>query len=107
MRKNKGFWQGFVSCVLLAALVMGLAVHAGAAQRKEGKEKKTARQTVVTVERVEEKAAETKGAAVTEEKAKEIALKKAGSGAEVVECGLDRDDGRLVYELELRSGNWE
>ena len=44
---------------------------------------------------------------ITEAKAKEIALAKAPSGATVVKCKLDRDDGRYVYEIEMRSGNME
>jgi len=43
-------------------------------------------------------------AAITEAKAKEIALAKAPVGATVVKCELDWDDGVLVYELELRYG---
>ena len=41
---------------------------------------------------------------ITAEKAKEIALAKAPAGAVVVKCELDRDDGRYVYEIEMRSG---
>ena len=44
---------------------------------------------------------------ITAEKAKEIALAKAPSGTTVVKCELDEDDGRLVYELELRNGRTE
>ena len=44
---------------------------------------------------------------ISEEKAKSIALAKAPSGATVVKCELDQDDGRYVYELELRSGRTE
>lgn len=40
-------------------------------------------------------------------RAREIALSRAGSGAAVVKCELDQDDGRTVYELELRSGRME
>lgn len=40
------------------------------------------------------------------EKAKTIVLEKA-PGAQVKELKLDRDDGRAVYEGELRNGNWE
>lgn len=40
-------------------------------------------------------------------KAKEIALKRAPSGAQVVKCELDRDDGRYVYEVELKKGRTE
>lgn len=41
---------------------------------------------------------------ITADKAKEIALAKAPAGAVVVKCELDRDDGRYVYEVEMRSG---
>lgn len=41
------------------------------------------------------------------ERAKEIALERAPSGARVVRCELDRDDGRTVYEVELRDGRME
>lgn len=41
---------------------------------------------------------------ITAEKAREIALAKAPAGAVVVKCELDRDDGRYVYEIEMRSG---
>lgn len=44
---------------------------------------------------------------ISEARAKEIALAKAPSGATVVKCKLDRDDGRYVYEIEMRSGNME
>lgn len=44
---------------------------------------------------------------ITEEKAKEVALAKAPAGATVVKCKLDRDDGRYVYEIEMRSGYME
>ena len=37
------------------------------------------------------------------EKAKSIALEKA-PGATVVKCKLDREDGRMVYEVEARDG---
>lgn len=41
---------------------------------------------------------------ISEARAKEIALADAPAGAIVVKCKLDRDDGRMVYEVELRSG---
>lgn len=44
---------------------------------------------------------------ITAEKAKSIALGRAPSGATVVKCQLDRDDGRAVYEVEMRSGRME
>lgn len=44
---------------------------------------------------------------ITEAKAKEIALAKAPAGTTVVKCELDRDDGRYVYEVEMRNGNME
>ena len=40
-------------------------------------------------------------------KAQEIALGRAPAGAKVVKCELDRDDGRYVYEVELREGRTE
>lgn len=43
---------------------------------------------------------------ISEEQAREIAQKRA-PGAQIVKCKLDRDDGRLVYELELREGRTE
>ena len=47
------------------------------------------------------------GKVISAEKAKSIALNRAPSGATVVKCQLDRDDGRTVYEVELRSGRME
>ena len=44
---------------------------------------------------------------ITETRAKEIALAKAPSGVTVVKCQLDFDDGRYVYEIEMRSGRTE
>ena len=44
---------------------------------------------------------------ISADKAKEIALAKAPAGAVVVKCELDRDDGRYVYEVEMRSGYTE
>lgn len=43
---------------------------------------------------------------ISADKAKSIALAKA-PGASVVRCQLDYDDGRAVYEIELRSGRTE
>lgn len=40
------------------------------------------------------------------ERAKQIALAKA-PGAVVTKCELDSDDGRVVYEGEMRKGQWE
>ena len=44
---------------------------------------------------------------ITAEQAKAIAKAQAPSTATVVKCELDRDDGRWVYELELRDGRTE
>lgn len=44
---------------------------------------------------------------ITAQRAKRIALDRAPGGARVVKCELDRDDGRPVYELELRNGSTE
>ena len=52
-------------------------------------------------------AASGSGSVISAEKAKSIALNRAPSGATVVKCQLDRDDGRTVYEVELRSGRME
>lgn len=44
---------------------------------------------------------------ISADKAKQIALAKAPDGTTVVKCELDRDDGRYVYEVEMRNGNME
>lgn len=44
---------------------------------------------------------------ISQDKAVEIAKAQAPSGATLVKCKLDRDDGRYVYEVELRSGRTE
>ena len=44
---------------------------------------------------------------ITAEQAKAIAKAQAPSTATVVKCELDEDDGRWVYELELRDGRTE
>ena len=41
---------------------------------------------------------------ITAARAQEIARGRAPAGAQVVKCELDRDDGRYVYEIELRNG---
>lgn len=41
--------------------------------------------------------------AVSPAKAKQIALKRTGGGT-VINCKLDRNDGKLVYEIEVVSG---
>lgn len=43
---------------------------------------------------------------ITEEEAKEAALARSGAGS-VVRCELDRDDGSIRYEIEIRDGNKE
>lgn len=44
---------------------------------------------------------------ITADRAKQIALDRAPAGVTVVKCKLDRDDGRLVYEIELRGNGVE
>ena len=44
---------------------------------------------------------------ISADRAKEIALGRAPSGATVVKCELERDDGRYLYEIEMRSGRTE
>lgn len=44
---------------------------------------------------------------ITQAEAQDIALARAPQGARVVKCELDRDDGRYVYEVELREGRTE
>lgn len=44
----------------------------------------------------------TSGSTISSERAKEIALAEVPGGTTVVKCQLDWDDGRQVYELELR-----
>lgn len=44
---------------------------------------------------------------ISADRAKQIALGRAPKGAAVVSCKLDREDGRYVYEIELRSGSME
>lgn len=46
------------------------------------------------------------GATITADRAKEIALAEVPGGT-VFKCQLDRDDGRLVYEVEVYSGTTE
>ncbi|MCI8622055.1 MAG: peptidase [Provencibacterium sp.] len=46
-------------------------------------------------------------ASITAEEAQKIALNRAPSGASVVKCKLDYDDGRTVYEVDLRNGSAE
>ena len=46
-------------------------------------------------------------AVIGEEEAQNIALAKTGSQATVIKCRLERDDGRLTYELELRDSRYE
>lgn len=43
---------------------------------------------------------------ITEDEAKEAALARSGAGS-VVRCELDRDDGSIRYEIEIRDGNKE
>ena len=49
----------------------------------------------------------TSGSTISSERAKEIALAEVPSVTIVVKCQLDWDDGRQVYELELRNGRTE
>lgn len=49
----------------------------------------------------------TTGDYITEAEAKSIALERAPSGTTVLQCKLDRDDGRTVYEVEMRNGRME
>lgn len=49
---------------------------------------------------------ETGNKRIGKEKAKEIALEKA-PGAKVTDCDLDTDDGRSVYEIEMKNGRME
>lgn len=44
------------------------------------------------------------GDLIPQAEAQAIALGRAPQGARVVKCELDRDDGRYVYEVELREG---
>ena len=44
---------------------------------------------------------------ISADRAKEIALGRAPSGVTVVKCQLERDDGRYIYEIEMRSGRTE
>ncbi|MBS4222988.1 PepSY domain-containing protein [Lederbergia citrea] len=46
-----------------------------------------------------------KSAAISEEKAKEIAIKETGATFKSIE--LDKEDGRLIYEIDLVNGNEE
>lgn len=41
---------------------------------------------------------------ISEASARKIALAKAPAGTKVVQCKLDRDNGRYVYEVEMRNG---
>ena len=49
----------------------------------------------------------TSGSVISRERAQEIALAEVPAGTTVVSCHLDWDDGRQVYEVELRSGRTE
>lgn len=52
--------------------------------------------------------AQTEAEYITAEQAKEIALAHAGvQNASFAKAELDEDDGRMVYEVEFRSGGWE
>ena len=44
---------------------------------------------------------------ISAEEAKQIAQSKAPAGAVITDFDLDKDDGRWVYEIELRKGNLE
>ena len=47
------------------------------------------------------------GEYISAQRAQEIALAQAPAGTTVVECKMDRENGRMVYELELRNGRTE
>lgn len=49
----------------------------------------------------------TSGSTISSDRAQEIALAEVPSGTTVIKCQLDWDDGRQVYELELRNGRTE
>lgn len=44
---------------------------------------------------------------ITAEDAKKTALERAPAGSTVTKCELDHDDGRTIYEIELRNGRTE
>lgn len=44
---------------------------------------------------------------ISVQRAQEIALGQAPAGTTVVECKLDRENGRMIYELKLRNGRTE
>lgn len=47
------------------------------------------------------------GTTISKDRAQQIALAEVPSGTTVIKCHLDWDDGRQVYEVELRNGRTE
>ena len=87
-----------IAAGLSAALLCGMVVPAFAADTK------TATNTTGTTQTNQ---GGTSGSTISSERAKEIALAEVPGGTTVVKCQLDWDDGRQVYELELRNGRTE
>ena len=46
------------------------------------------------------------GTGISEAEARSIAQNRA-PGAQIISCELDRDDGQMIYEIELRDGQTE
>lgn len=62
---------------------------------------------IPTTETTQTNQSGTSGNTISNDRAQEIALAEVPSGAVVVSCKLDWDDGRQVYEVELRNGRTE